>query len=189
MSAATIERQRSNRTQNEVRGEEPLFEVVLGQRVELAAMSSFSNQIANRILFNLFRFLENNPIGTALSEALFSIPTKADPTNQRRPDVAYLSNERWPLERQAPDTDPWPVVPNLAVEVLSPNDRIRDVNNKISEYFEAGVELIWVIDPHHENASVYTAPTKVNIIECKDTLNGGSVIPGFTLPMAKLFRL
>ncbi|MFT3879501.1 MAG: Uma2 family endonuclease [Gemmatales bacterium] len=169
-------------------GDDPLFEVVKGQRVELENMSSYSNQLATDLVIALANYAREKNLGTALSEALVSIPVKHDADNQRRPDVAYLSKERWPLSRRAPDTDPWPAVPNLAVEVLSPNDRIQEVTDKIHEYFEAGVELVWVVNPRRETVSVYTSAQQVTILGKSDTLTAGEVIPGFALPLGQLFR-
>lgn len=169
-------------------GETPLFEVVQGQIVELANMSSYSGQLANDLSIELAIYARQKKSGTALTEVLFSIPVKDDPENQRRPDVAYLSAARWPLGRRAPDTDPWPAVPNLAVEVLSPTDRIQEVDNKIHEYFEAGVELVWVVNPRQETVSIYSSPRQVTILGKTDTLTAGEVIPGFALPLGQLFR-
>jgi Uma2 family endonuclease len=123
-----------------------------------------------------------------LAEALFSIPTKGDPDKQRRPDVAYFSKARWPLEKKVPDTDPWPVVPNLAVEVISPNDRIVEVTTKIADYFEAGVELVWVVHPRNEMVEVYTAPLQAKKLGKTETLTAESLLPGFQLPLVQLFR-
>lgn len=170
------------------RGDDPLFEVVNGQIVELPNMSSYSSQLANDLVIALALHLNQTKSGTVLSEILFSIPIKKDADNQRRPDVAYLSKERWPLSHRAPDTDPWPAVPNLAVEVLSPNDRIQEVTDKIHEYFEAGVELVWVVNPRRETVSVYTSPQQVAILGRSDTLTAGEVIPGILLPLGQLFR-
>ena len=169
-------------------GDDLLFEVVKGQRVELENMSSYSGQLANDLSIELAIYVRQNKTGTTLTEILFGIPIKSDPGNQRRPDVAYLSKERWPLSRRAPETDPWPAVPNLAVEVLSPNDRIQEVTDKIHEYFEAGVELVWVVNPRRETVSVYTSAQQVTILGKSDTLTAGEVIPGFALPLEQLFR-
>jgi Uma2 family endonuclease len=169
-------------------GDDLLFEVVKGQRVELENMSSYSSQLSNQLYVAILRFLKNPSQGTLLFETLFAIPSKGDPGKQRRPDLAYLGAERWPVEQRAPETDPWPAVPNLAVEVLSPNDRIQEVTDKIHEYFEAGVELVWVVNPRRETVSVYTSPQQVTILGKTDTLTAGEVIPGFALPLGQLFR-
>jgi Uma2 family endonuclease len=166
---------------------EALFEVVLGKRVELPNISSRSGDIANELSIELAIYTRQHGLGKTLTEILFSIPTQDDPENQRRPDVAFLSLARWPRDQRAPDTDPWPAVPNLAVEVLSPHDRIRDLDNKIDEYFEAGVELVWVVDPNKERVLVYTSPESWKIVKKHETLEAGMVVPGFELPLSQLF--
>lgn len=167
---------------------EALFEVLNGIQVELPSMSSFSSQIANEISIELAIYARTHQLGTVLVEALFNIPTKKDPNKQRRPDVAFLNKARWPLKKQAPDFDPWPVIPNLAVEVISPSDLIVEVNNKISDYFEAGVELVWVVHPRNEMVEVYTAPLHSTKLSKSETLTGGTVLPGFELKLATIFR-
>lgn len=169
-------------------GDDLLFELVNGQRVELENMSSYSSQLSNQLYVAILRFLSDSSQGTLLFETLFAIPSPADPGKQRRPDLAFLHARRWPVEKRAPDTDPWPAVPNLAVEVLSPNDRIQEVTDKIHEYFEAGVELVWVVNPRRETVSVYTSAQQVTILGKSDTLTAGEVIPGFALPLGQLFR-
>ncbi len=190
MAPALLERGNARKTTEYIptRSDESLFEVINKSIVELPKMSSYSNQLANSLLLFLFRCVDSKPTGTVLSEALFSMPTTSDEGRQRRPDIAYISKERWPLKKRAPDTDPWPVVPNLAIEVLSPNDLIRNLNKKIAEYFQAGVEIVWVVDPGEETVSVYTAPRQVTILSKADTLSAGKVIPGFALPLKQLFK-
>jgi Uma2 family endonuclease len=167
---------------------EALFEVIQGKQVELPNMSSHSNQISILIFIAIYEHVKKTGSGTAFIESLFGIPTKDDPNKQRRPDVAYVSKARWPLNKVAPDFDPWPVVPNLAVEVISPSDRIVEVNAKISDYFEAGVELVWVVHPRNEMVEVYTAPLQSTKLSRSETLTGGSVLLGFELKLATIFR-
>lgn len=189
MASAVLEPIKARATENQARiGDEPLFEVVNGQRLELPNMSSYSGQLANDLSIELAIYARQKKSGTVLTEILFSIPLKKDADNQRRPDVAYLAKQRWPIGQRAPDTDTWPVVPNLAVEVLSPNDRIQEVESKIHEYFEAGVELVWVVNPRQETVSVYTSPRQVTILGKGDILSGGDVIAGFKLPLGELFK-
>jgi len=190
MAPALLERGNAKKTTDYAppRSDETLFEVVHGQMVELPNMSSHSGDLANELSIELAIYTRQHGLGKTLTEILFSIPTKSDPDNQRRPDVAYVSKHRWPLKKRAPDTDPWPVVPNLAIEVLSPNDLIRNLNKKIAEYFQAGVEMVWVVDPGEETVSVYTAPRQVTILSKADTLHAGKVIPGFALPLKQLFK-
>ncbi len=104
----------------------------------------------------------------------------------RIPDVAFFRWDRMP-GRRCP-TAPIPrLAPNLAVEVLSPSNTPGEMAVKRQEYFAAGVELVWEVDPATRTISVYTSPTQAVILRTGDTLDGTPVLPGFTLPVHDLF--
>ena len=79
------------------------------------------------------------------------------------------------------------MIPNLAVEVVSPTNAADEILSKIHEYFRAGVELVWVIYPEHAEVYVYTGPLDLHILGRTGILDGGKVLPGFQLPVAELF--
>ena len=103
----------------------------------------------------------------------FRLPSK----NVRSPDVSFVASGRFPDDR--PPDDFGNVAPDLAVEVLSPHDRPRHVLDKIGEYLEAGVRLIWVIDPRQRRAVVYRSLSEVRELAEDDALEGEDVLPGF----------
>lgn len=104
----------------------------------------------------------------------------------RLPDVAFVSWDRLP-GRRVPD-EPIPnVVPDLAIEVLSPSNTAKEMARKRGEYFRAGVRRVWEIDPRTRTARVYTSETAVTDLTSTDTLDGGPVLPGFSLPLAQVF--
>lgn len=104
----------------------------------------------------------------------------------RIPDVAFISWDRLPGRRYP--TAPIPqLAPNLAVEVLSRSNTPGEMAVKRQDYFTAGVELVWEIDPDARTVAVYTSVTDVTTLTETDTLDGGSVLPGFTLPLRDLF--
>jgi Uma2 family endonuclease len=104
----------------------------------------------------------------------------------RIPDVAFFSWERFP-DRKLP-SEPVPlVVPNLAVEVLSKGNTPGEMAIKRKEYFDAGVDLIWEVDPRKRTIAVYTSSTDVVTLGIDDTLDGGSILPGFQLALKDLF--
>jgi Uma2 family endonuclease len=119
-------------------------------------------------------------------EMLFILGTESD--LRRRPDMAFVSAARWPLDRELPGTGDWDVVPNLAVEVISPHDVFKDVLAKLREYFHYGVQLVWVIAPEEQQVYVYASPTQVHVLTVRDELTGGEILPGFHLPLAHLFQ-
>jgi Uma2 family endonuclease len=108
-----------------------------------------------------------------------------DPDTVRGPDVAWyedvLSFEDLPKK--------WgDIPPRVAVEVLSPNDTASYITDKINDYLENGVELVWVIDPESRTVTIYSK-TGVKKLTEKDTLTGGDVLPGFRCKVADLFVL
>ena len=107
-----------------------------------------------------------------------------DPDTVRGPDVSFYSIARQP---QMPE-DYFEIPPDLAVEVLSPDDRRKKVREKIAEYVDSGVRLIWLVDPDAQTVTVYNGSQRgVEYIET-DTLDGGDVLPGFTCPVADFFN-
>lgn len=104
----------------------------------------------------------------------------------RIPDVAFTNWDRLP-GRRCP-TSPVPrVVPNLAVEVLSRSNTPGEMAAKRRDYFAAGVEVVWEIDPETRTVEVYDSPTASTSLTPADTLDGGTALPGFTLAVGVLF--
>jgi len=106
--------------------------------------------------------------------------------NQRIPDVAFIAAERIPLEGEP--QGPWPMPPDLAVEIVSPTDLHEKLMAKIAEYLAAGVRQVWRISPEHRTVAIHSSPTEVKILSETDELDGGHVIPGFRCRVAELFR-
>lgn len=107
-----------------------------------------------------------------------------NPDTVRAPDIAYVSRERHP--GRMPDGYP-EFAPDLAVEVRSPNDRASEVMAKIGEWLAAGTQVVWRVDPLRDQVIVYRADGSVTVLNMGDTLDGESLLPGFTLPLAELF--
>jgi len=167
------------------RPEEPLYEIVNGQRVELPAQSIYSSLIAGRLLVDIDQAASPGRLGTTVLLALLMLDREND--LWRRPDVAFVSAERWPLERAIPEVGDWEVVPDLAVEVTSPHDVFADVLAKVHEYFDHGVRLVWVVVPEERQVYVYRSPTEVTILGSEQTLEC-DLLPGLRVPLAELFR-
>jgi Uma2 family endonuclease len=103
------------------------------------------------------------------------------PDNVRSPDVSFVSLGRFPDER-LPDGFAQ-LAPDLAVEVLHPDDRACDVLEKVGEYLDVGTRLVWVIDPEKRTAVVYRSLTDIRVIAEADVLDGEDVVPGFACPL------
>jgi Uma2 family endonuclease len=104
----------------------------------------------------------------------------------RIPDLSFISWEQLP-RREYPSRPIPDLYPDLAVEVLSPGNTAAEMERKLKDYFLAGTRLVWIIDPDARTVHVYTSPDEWTLLEETDTLTGGNVLPGFTLPLKQLF--
>lgn len=104
----------------------------------------------------------------------------------RMPDVAFYSWDRLP-GRRIPDEPIPELAPDLAVEVLSESNTRAEMVRKRGEYFRAGTQLVWEVDPRTRTVDVYTSPDHPTVFRGSDTLDGGAVLPGFALSLAELF--
>ncbi len=112
---------------------EILYEVVDGKRVELPPMGAHECHLAMHLAGVLWSFSQTQRLGRVETEMLFLLDASTDLT--RRPDVAFVSYERWPRARPVPRTASWQVVPNLAVEVVSPTNTAPEVLRKVAQIF------------------------------------------------------
>jgi Uma2 family endonuclease len=102
----------------------------------------------------------------------------------RKPDVAFLSKGRIPENaRQAS-----PIPPDLAIEVVSPTDKVYDVLEKVAEYLDAGTPMVWVIEPVLKTVTVYRSRNDIRVVTFDQTLTGEDVIEGFQCSVAELFE-
>jgi Uma2 family endonuclease len=104
----------------------------------------------------------------------------------RIPDLAFTSWDRLPGRRGPASPVPY-LAPSLAVEVLSRSNTPGEMAAKRQDYFTAGVQLVWEIDPGARAVLVYTSLAQPTTLGSTDTLDGGVVLPGFTLPVKELF--
>lgn len=161
------------------------YEIIDGERVELPPMSTNAQMIATRLARHLGNYGEQQSLGEACTEVLFRLPLPID--RNRRPDVAFVPFAQWPKGRPFPNENGWTALPSLCVEVVSPTDRVEETQEKIVEYFHAGVGLVWVVHPRLQIVHVFESTTTVRILQRADELDGGRVLPGFRLRLADLF--
>jgi Uma2 family endonuclease len=155
--------------------------------VELPPMSSRETYLASILIALLGLHARASEQGRVVGEMLF----KLDPTRnqKRRPDVAFVSFDRWPKTRRVPATHGWEVVPELAIEVVSPTDAAVDLLEKIEEYFQTGVRRVWVVYPGSRCVYDYESLTTIRVLRVGDRIEGGGLLPGFGLTLADLFEV
>jgi Uma2 family endonuclease len=160
-------------------------ELIDGLLREKPGMSQRHGEIEVRILSPLHVFVDANGLGRVYpSDTQFKL--FRDPEIIRIPDVAFVRADRLPEESER-----WhiaPFAPDLVVEVVSPNDSFEDVTEEIEQYQRAGVPLIWLVQPRRRAVEVFVLGQPPRLLLEGDLLDGGDVVPGFTLPVAEIFR-
>ncbi len=164
------------------------FEVVNGKVVEKPAMGVYETHIASALMCLLGHFIRSNRLGNLESEMLFLLDAAND--LKRRPDLAFVSHERWARNRPVPRTAAWEVIPELAIEIISPTNLACEVLVRVDDYFRSGVRSVWVVYPGEELELVYIyeSPTSVRILTRSDRLELPGILPGFQLPLDSLFE-
>jgi Uma2 family endonuclease len=155
-----------------------LFELIGGEMIEVPS-NPYSSYIASRINRRLAAFVEDNALGYVTGEA-----GGYQVSGERyAPDVAFISRARQP-ELAAEGYNPTP--PDLAVEVVSPSDPASKLTLKVANYLAAGT-VVWVVYPATQTVEVYAPGQPGRALTVKDTLDGGAILPGFSLPVADIF--
>lgn len=108
-----------------------------------------------------------------------------DPDKVLAPDWAFISSDRLPKKRVRSYL---PVVPDLVLETKSPGDSEREIIDKVDDWLQAGVKVVWVMNPIKKTITIYADDTNPILLNQTDTLTGGDLLPGFTLPLASIFE-
>jgi Uma2 family endonuclease len=160
------------------------FELVDGQLVE-RKMGNKSNWVATRLARLLGNFVEEQGLGWIFtSEAGYRL-NPSRPNTVRKPDVSYVAAGRLPDEEPADAYDR--LAPDLAVEVISPGDTVRELDGKVEEYLRAGVRLVWIVNPDLQTIRVFRPDGTIDTLRQGDELSAGDTIPGFCCPVTALF--
>lgn len=158
------------------------YELVDGEIV-VSPAGTHHGMICVRLSARLLAVVEPSDLGYILESSTgFRLPGG----NVRSPDVSFVARGRLG-DGPVPDgfSD---VPPDLAVEVLSPDDRPRAILDKVGEYLQAGVRLIWVIDPKAGRAAIYRSLTDVRELKGADSLDGEDVLPGFRCSLSEILK-
>ena len=158
-------------------------ELVRGELFTMNPCGFRHGRIASRIGARFQVFVEENACG-AVTGAETGFQIGHNPDTVRAPDVGFVRAERLP---EAEFEGFFQGAPDLAVEVLSPHDRVGAVNAKVQDWLQAGCGLVWVADPQNRTVSVFRSGGEIVLRGESDTLDGADVLPGLALPVAEIF--
>jgi Uma2 family endonuclease len=163
------------------------LELSEGELIEMSPASGKHGTLASKLDRRIGVFVETHQLGvvTASGTGYILSNNSNGRDSVRAPDVGFLSAARVP-EGGLPDEGYISVPPDLAVEVVSPNDDAEDLHLKIQQYLKAGTRLVWVFYPKSKSVAVHT-PAGAHTVEIEGALDGGDVLPGFSLPLRDVF--
>ena len=161
------------------------YELSLGELVPMTPVGIRHGVVVINLGRLLGDYVRKKGLGAVCTEVGFRLTR--NPDTVRAPDVAFISRERLPAEGIPEKFAEFP--PDLAVEVLSPEDTASELLRKVEEYLDAGVPLIWVVDPATRTTTVYRSLQNVTILSSDAELTGGKVVPGFQCKVSELFGI
>ena len=159
-------------------------ELIRGVLCETMAAGQRHGKIVTRLIVRLGNFVEPRELGTLVASDS-GVWLENDPDTVREPDVAFTSVERLPLGEELDGYAE--VVPNLVVEVASPSDSRREVNDKARMWLSHGVRLVWVVHPDTRTVDVHRTDALVSTLAEDEALDGLDVLPGFSCAVSTIF--
>ena len=157
-------------------------ELIEGELFEIMSTGFVHGVVAQEIGYYILDFAKKNKLGVVTAaETGFIMGEKTC----RGADSAFISNEN--LERHGYPQGFFPVAPDIAVEVVSPNNTSEEMMEKVNLYLENGSRMVWIVYPQTRVVTVYRQTNVVSLLRENDTLDGEDILPGFRLSVAELF--
>ena len=157
-------------------------ELVRGKLVMMNPTGHEHGRVALNLGGEIRNHVRAHGLGTAYAAGTGFLLARR-PDTVRAPDVAFVRSGR----EASMSGGFFPGPPDLAVEVLSPDDRPREVREKIAEWLEAGTKAVWVVDPRKRTVALHEPGAEPRVLREADTLRGGEVLPGFAVAVRDIF--
>lgn len=164
--------------------DENRYELIEGVVAMMSPAGSIHGDLALNLGARIRIYAEDHDLGRSFAaETGFLLETSPDTV--RAPDASFVRTERLPAEGLPKSY--FPGAPDLAVEVVSPNDRASDVQEKVQDWLRHGTLLVWVVEPASETVIVYRADGSATVLQKGDVVDGEDVLPGFSYSLDRLF--
>lgn len=159
-------------------------ELIRGEVREMPPSGAEHGAVTSNIHIPLGSFVRDNKLGRVFAAETGFI-VESDPDTVRASDCAFVSADR--LTGGVPKKF-FPFPPDFAVETVSPDDRRRQLGDKVRQWLDSGVRLVWVIDPARRTVTVHSPGGEPRALRDPDLLDGEDVVPGFRMAVADLWR-
>lgn len=160
------------------------YELVRGELRKMTPAGGRHGYLALEIGAELRNHVKAHELGRVFA-AETGFLLASDPDTVRAPDAAFVRRER--IEEVGLVDGYWPGAPDLAVEVISPSDTYTEVEEKVIDWLEAGTRMVVVVNPCRKAITVYQSRSDIAVLTAEDTLDGGDVVPGWSVPVRELF--
>lgn len=140
---------------------------------------------AVQLRFGSALLIQGEEQGWGTSRTEIGLVLNRDPDTLYVPDVAFIAKRRYPV--QVSREGYWETMPSIVIEVRSKNDSAAEIHRKVQDYLAAGVEVVWIADPFAKTVHEHRRDRPVREFSEQETLTVDDVIPGFALPLAKVF--
>lgn len=160
--------------------QERRFELIHGEIIEKAMPTELHGLIVARIMGEIYIYLKQHPAGRLGAEIRNRMP--GDDHNSRQPDISYFADTARPIVAQGAV----PQMPDLVVEVKSPDDTYKLMREKADYYLANGARMVWLVFPERKAVEVHQQGNSLTLT-IETTLDGGNVLPGFILPVREIF--
>jgi Uma2 family endonuclease len=160
------------------------YELIDGELREMAPTVNWHGEVESKLVVRLGSHVEAQRLGiVSCGETLYIV--RRNPDRVRAADIVFIRQERVPpVEARQHIME---VIPDLVVEILSKNDTIEEISDKIDDWLNAGVQMLWVVDPFRRTVTIYQPGHDPVLLGERAILEGDPIVPGFRCSVAEIF--
>lgn len=159
------------------------YELVQGELRRMSPAGYHHGRLIMNIATPLDLHVRSHKLGVVCAAETGFVLT-SDPDTVRAADVAFIRQER--VEQKAEPEGYWPGAPDVAIEVISPNDLYTEVDEKVTDWLETGTRMVVIVNPRKSTVTVYRSLLQIVVLREQDVLDGGDIVPGWNVSIADI---